>query len=68
MPTINNGPKGPMKPVFVKLTQEMSRAQKLRNLTQALERSGFTIRPGSRPTVTAPEATDPTISNDGEAS
>ena len=33
------------KPVFTRLTPDMTREQKRRNLIAALEKSGFTIRP-----------------------
>jgi|SaaInlStandDraft_6_1057023.scaffolds.fasta_scaffold55399_2 hypothetical protein len=37
------------KPVFTKLTASMTKDQKLRNLTAALEKSGFKVLPGRRP-------------------
>jgi hypothetical protein len=37
------------KPVFTKLTASTTKDQKLRNLTAALEKSGFRVLPGRRP-------------------
>ena len=37
------------KPVFAKLTPNMTREQIKRNLIAALEKSGFTIQPGTKP-------------------
>ena len=39
-------------PVLTKLTASMTREQKLDSLTAALEKSGFKILPGHRPTQT----------------
>ena len=36
------------KPVFTRLTPDMAREQKLRNLKAALEKSGFTILPDEK--------------------
>jgi hypothetical protein len=38
------------KPVLTKLTASMTKDQKLRNLTAALEKSGFKVLPGKRRT------------------
>ena len=35
--------------VFAKLTQAMSREQKVLNLCRALEKSGFAIQPSTKP-------------------
>ncbi len=36
------------KPVFTKLTPNMTREQKVKNLKLALERSGFTVHPSKK--------------------
>ena len=38
----------PTKTVFTRLTPDMTREQKLRNLKAALEKSGFTILPDEK--------------------
>jgi hypothetical protein len=46
-------------PVFAKLTPEMTRNQKLGNLTAALKKSGFKVLPGRRSVDQQPAGSKP---------
>ncbi len=48
-----------MKTVYAKLSPDMNRDDKIRNLIAAIEKSGFAIKPGRRPGNPQPDGLKP---------